>query len=101
MKWVPVTFVRLYIMENEHLLKKIIDSLKKDTIRGASVFRAINGFGEEGMHPSSFMDLSLNLPLAVEFFDQPEKISQALNSLNEFMKPEHVVCWNAQVNETD
>lgn len=98
MKWIPVTFVRLYIMENDDLLDKIFDSLKKDNIQGASVFRAINGYGEEGIRTASFMDLSLNLPLAVEFFDEPEKIEQAVNNLATFIKPEHMVCWDAKTN---
>ena len=98
-KWVPVTFVRLYIMEQAHLLEKILSSLKKDDIRGASVFRAINGYGADGSHTSSLMDLSLNLPLSVEFFDTPEKVEQAIEHLMEWVKPEHLVCWTAQANE--
>ncbi len=89
-------------MESEHVLKKILASLKQDDIRGVSVFRAINGYGEgEKERTSLFMDLSLNLPLAVEFFDQPEKITQALSNLNTLVKPEHMVSWDARANEVD
>jgi PII-like signaling protein len=88
-------------MESEHLLEKILSSLKKDTIRGVSVFRAISGCAHGVAHTSAFMDLSLDLPLAVEFFDQEDKVTQALNNLNVFMKPEHMVCWNAQANEVE
>ncbi len=98
MKWELVTFVRVYIMENDDLLEKIFESLKNDNIRGASVFRAINGYGEDGIRTSSFMDLSLNLPLAIEFFDNPEKILQATNNIANFIKPGHLVCWTVQTN---
>lgn len=99
MKFIPVIFVRVYIMESEKLLQVIVDYLQKNKIRGASVFRAINGYGTSGSHTSSFMDLSLNLPLAVEFFDDPEKVNKVLEDLQPLVKPEHIVCWSAQANE--
>lgn len=100
MKTVDVTIVRIYISEKSHLLDKIINHLKNDTkIRGISVFRAISGFGESGDHTASLVDLSLNLPLVIEFFDDDQtKIEVALNHLNAMVKPEHIVLWSAQAN---
>lgn len=99
MKFIPVTFVRLYIMENEKLLNPVLKYLHDDHIRGVSVFRAISGYGSTGMHTSSLLDLSLNLPLAVEFFDAPVKIEKVLEDLHHLVKPEHIVCWSAQAND--
>jgi len=100
MKTIDVLMVRIYITESAHLLNKIIDYLKKDTkIRGISVFRAISGFGQTGDHTASLMDLSLDLPLAVEFFDDDKnKIEKALEHLNTILKPEHIVLWEAKAN---
>lgn len=71
-------------------------------VRGVSVFRAIGGYGNSGNeHNASLMDLSLDLPVAIEFFDHPEKVKLALVELNKMVKPEHVVCWEAQANHSE
>lgn len=101
MKTITVTVARIYITDESGLLKKITTILQDEfKIRGGSVFRAISGFGESGSHSSSFLDFSLNLPLVIEFFDSPEKIEQALTHLNTFVKPEHILFWDAKANKT-
>jgi uncharacterized protein len=100
MKMIDVMMVRIYITESSHLLSKIISYLKQDIhIRGVSVFRAISGFGESGDHTSALIDLSLDLPLIVEFFDDDKnKIEKAVEHLNSVIKPEHIVLWDAKTN---
>jgi len=96
MKLAKVTMVRIYITEASHLLKPIINYLhNEEKVRGVSVFRAISGYGESGSHVSSLVDLSLNLPLTIEFFDHPEKAKKALEHVSTLVKPEHVVSWDA------
>jgi uncharacterized protein len=100
MKTMNVVIVRIYIMESSNLLNKIVNYLKKETkIRGISVFRAISGFGETGNHTASLMDLSLDLPLVVEFFDNKDKIESAIDYLSTIIKHEHIVFWEAQAND--
>ena len=100
MKTIDVTIVRIYIMESEHLLNQVINYLKKEAkIRGISVFRAISGFGETGNHTASLIDLSLDLPLAIEFFDRKDKISFALEHLSKIIKHKHIIFWDAKVND--
>jgi hypothetical protein len=100
MKSVKVTVVRIYITEASKLLKPIIHYLHDEAkVRGISVFRAISGYGESGAHVSTLLDLSLNLPLTIEFFDHPEKAKMALEKVSSMVKPEHVVFWDAQVND--
>lgn len=99
MKTLDVIVVRIYISESSHLLKKILGYLKDEAkIRGVSVFRAISGFGETGNHAASLLDLSLDLPLVIEFFDQKDKIDVALEYLSTTIKPEHIIFWDAKVN---
>lgn len=100
MKTIDVMMVRIYVMESEHLINKVIDYLKNEAmIRGVSVFRAISGFGGTGKHMASLMDLSLDLPLAIEFFDSRDKIEPALEHLSKSIKHEHIVFWEARVND--
>jgi PII-like signaling protein len=100
MKTIDVTMVRVYIMESDHLLETIANHLKNTLkIRGLSVFRAISGYGETGSHSASWLDLSLNLPLIIEFFDNKVKVESALEYLSKLIKHEHIVFWEAKVND--
>ena len=100
MKTIDVIIVRIYVMESSHLLNSIVKYLKTDAhIRGISVFRATSGFGETGNHSTSLLDLSLDLPLAIEFFDSKEKIESALEYLSTVIKHEHIVFWEAKTND--
>lgn len=99
MKSSDVLFVRIYITESSHKLNMIIDYLKNEAkIRGISVFRAISGFGDTGLHTASLIDLSLDLPLAIELFDEKEVLEPALEHLNEIIKHKHIVFWEAKTN---
>jgi PII-like signaling protein len=94
-----VIMVRVYITESSHLLKTIVNYLKHDIqIRGLSVFRAISGFGESGDHSSSLLDLSLDLPLVIEFFDEQTKTDLAIEYLSTLAKRSHIVSWAAKTN---
>lgn len=100
MKTVDIIVVRIYITESSHLLNKIISYLKTEAkIRGVSVFRAISGFGETGNHTASLVDLSLDLPLIIEFFDNQNKVESALGYLNTIIKHEHIIFWNGKAND--
>lgn len=95
-----VIVVRIYLTESSKLVHSVLEYLTKQAkIRGVSMFRAISGFGETGLHTSSLLDLSLDLPVAIEFFDHKEKVDAALNHLGTIVKPEHIVFWNAKANE--
>lgn len=99
MKQKPVVFVRVYVSESSGLLTPISKYLKNETkVRGLTVFRAISGFGETGEHNLSFLDLSLDLPLVLEFFDSKEVVDEALKYLKTIIKPEHIVSWDALAN---
>jgi hypothetical protein len=100
MKTVDVIFVRIYITESSHMLNTIVNYLKNEAkIRGISVFRAISGFGDAGNHTASLIDLSLDLPLAIEFFDSKDKAEPALEHLSKTIKHEHIVFWDAKAND--
>ena len=103
MKTREVTMVRIYLTEGEKLLKKIVNYLHNDTdVAGVTVFRGVSGFGASGdMHTSNLLDLSLDLPLVVEFFDQAEKISPVLEEMNHLVESGHIVSWPAQINVQD
>ena len=100
MKTNDVTIVRIYLTEGERQLKSLMKRLRDwEKLRGLTVFRGISGYGESGViHGTDIVDLSLNLPIVVEFFDEDEKINVILEHLNDQIKPGHMVKWSAQTN---
>ena len=96
-----VTVVRIYITEGEKLMKRLLAKLHdEEQVRGVTVFRGIAGFGRSGvMHSSQLLDLSLDLPIVIEFFDEPRKVETILAHLREVVPPGHMVWWSASVSE--
>ena len=101
MKHSDVTVVRVYLTESEKLLKSLLAKLQdEEMVRGVTVFRGISGFGRSGvMHSTALLDLSLDLPVVIEFFDAPDRVHRILSHLKALLPPGHVVSWPAQVNE--
>ncbi len=101
MKHSNVTMVRIYLTEAEKLTKILLARLHdEEQVRGVTVFRGVSGFGRSGkMHSSSLLDLSLDLPVVIEFFDEPAKVKRILTHLKDLLPPGHVISWTAKVNE--
>jgi len=101
MKHSDVTVVRVYLTEGEKLMKPLLARLHdEEKVRGVTVFRGISGFGRSGVvHSTTLLDLSLDLPVVIEFFDAPDKVRRILSHLKTLLPPGHVVSWSAQINE--
>ncbi|VAW74447.1 hypothetical protein MNBD_GAMMA14-2272 [hydrothermal vent metagenome] len=101
MNWETVTFVRVYLTEADKTLKPLLKRLhNEEKVRGVTVFRAVSGFGGSGrLHTSSLVDLSLDLPVTVEFFDSPEKVEHILKHLTDLIGEGHIVRWQAEMND--
>ena len=100
MKTQEIIIARIYLHEAkadmEPLLKLLHDESK---VKGVTVFRGITGFGNSGKyHSSSLMDMSLDLPVVIEFFDEAEKMNTIIETLNKKIKPGHMIFWSAQTN---
>ena len=99
MNFVKIMVVRIYLMESDEAIQKIVTHLKDVAkVRGVSLFRAVSGFGDSGGHTTFWGSLSLSLPLTIEFFDYPDAISPILEYFSQFVKPEHIVFWEANTN---
>ena len=100
MKFETVTFVRIYLTEADKKLEELLRCLHDEAkVRGVTVFRAVSGFGRSGvMHSSSLLDLSLDLPVTVEFFDQAERVEAIMEQVVGRFDPGHVVRWQAEMN---
>jgi PII-like signaling protein len=97
-----VMVVRIYLKETDHgrhktLMEEILNILHdQHRVHGVVVFRGIAGFGSSGeVHAADILRLSADLPLVIEFFDEPRVVKAALELLHELVPPDHVVHWRA------
>jgi len=95
-----VTVVRIYLTEGEHQFQRLMAILHdEERVCGVTAFRGIAGFGRSGrMHSSTLLDVSLDLPLVLEFFDDPAKVERVLERLDQLLEPGHLLSWSARVN---
>lgn len=87
--------VRVYLSESDHEMKPLLKCLHDELkVCGVTVMRGIAGYGGSGVvHNTSLVDLSVDLPLVLEFFDQPDKAASAIERIADFVAPGHVVSW--------
>lgn len=100
MNSIEVTMVRIYLSEGKAVMEQLVQRLHDvEKLRGVTVFRGIVGFGKHGkVHSSTLLDMSLDLPLIVEFFDEPARIDAVLEHLSGLIEPGHMVSWQARLN---
>ena len=96
-----VLAVRVYLHEAKSRMEELLHYLHDESkVRGVTVFRGITGYGNSGkFHSSTLIDMSLDLPVVIEFFDEPAKVRPIIEHLNTIVKPGHIVYWPATVNE--
>lgn len=100
MSELEVMVVRVYLHEAKAHLDDLLAYLHDESkVRGVTVFRGVTGFGVSGQyHSSTLVDMSLDLPVVIEFFDDADKVSSILEHLNGIVKPGHIIYWPAKIN---
>lgn len=79
--------VTIYIGESDKwqgkpLYVAILEFLKKEDCAGATVTRALAGFGAHSrIHTASIVDLSADLPLVIEWVDNPARVERVMPRL--------------------
>lgn len=93
-----VKVARIYLGEDEPLLKEIYSYLHQEKMQGATLFKGVQGFGHTGKDRSaSIMDIHFNLPVVLEFFDEPDRVDAVLNHFAAQLSFGHVLCWFADI----
>ncbi|MGR9072647.1 MAG: DUF190 domain-containing protein [Gammaproteobacteria bacterium] len=97
MKSRQITMARIYTLEGHDHLNKVLDILRdEEKIIGVTVIRGIAGYGASGaIHTSSLLNLSLELPLIIEFYDEDEKVQKAIEKIKSQLDLKHIVSWPA------
>ncbi|MGR8979221.1 MAG: DUF190 domain-containing protein [Gammaproteobacteria bacterium] len=95
-----IRVARVYTMEGHDQINQVLNILHdEEKIIGVTVFRGIAGMGISGeIHTAMLLDLSLELPLIIEFYDEPPKIEKAIRTLQTRLHLKHIVSWPATVH---
>lgn len=95
-----VTVARVYVTEGQHTHEKIFERLHdQHKVRGVTVYRGITGFGKSGeTHSSALLDLSFDMPVIVEFFDEDVIVKAALEAISDLVSPGHVLTFAADLS---
>ncbi|THF72972.1 MAG: DUF190 domain-containing protein, partial [Methylophaga nitratireducenticrescens] len=76
--------VRIYLSDGRNEVRQVLKWLEQNKIR-FTVFRGIAGLGSDGLvHKASLLDLSSDLPMVIEFFDNPEQINDIINTIKNY-----------------
>ena len=97
-----VTIARIYLTEADHgahraRRQEILTILhEQHRVRGVTVFRGIAGFGDSGeVHASDILRLKVDLPIVIEFFDQPAIVDEAIKLIATMVPEGRIVRWSA------
>jgi len=92
-----VRIARIYLTEADHQLNDIMQYLHgSEKISGATAYRGIEGYGASGkIHDSSLLDLSFNLPITVEFFDESSNVLTVIEQLQQQFNLSQIISWLA------
>lgn len=94
-----VKMTRIYLSEEAPLLNELFDYLHNQKVKGATIFRGVKGFGASGkMREAHLLDLHFDLPIVLEFFDEPARIDEILSHFSEKIESGRMVQWLAEVN---
>jgi uncharacterized protein len=98
-----ILVTRIYLSEADHgrrrtLMQEILTLLQdKHAVQGVTVFRGIAGFGAGGeTRADDILRLNVDLPLVIEFFDQPQVAEAAIRLLDGMVPGGHIVSWPAK-----
>jgi uncharacterized protein len=97
------TLLRIFIGESDTwhgkpLYQAIVHRLRAEGLAGATVIRAIEGFGAKShLHTSRLLRLSEDLPLVIEVVDNAENIERALPLLDDMIADGLVTMEKVQV----
>lgn len=98
-----ILMVRVYLSEadqgkKKRLMQEILTLLQdRHAVQGVTVFRGIAGFGAGGeVRADDILRLNVDLPLVIEFFDEPKVAEAAVDLLRGLVRGVHIVSWTAQ-----
>ena len=97
MKQSDITMVRVYCSQG-HQHQKIIDLLHREHRVTGDRFGHPLGLADRYLHDAGLLDVSLDLPVVVEFFDASRRRWLVLPLINDIVDRDTSYPWPANVN---
>ena len=83
----PTKAVRVTMYLKEERVSAVLDFLFRHQVAGATAVHAFAGFGSHHhMHTADLVDISVDLPVILQFVDAPEKLEKFFPALAEIAK---------------
>ncbi|WP_340690751.1 DUF190 domain-containing protein [Hydrogenobacter thermophilus] len=95
--------VRIFLRESdewegEALYSKIVKTLQSKGVGGATVLKAILGYGTTGhYHYEGIEVMSYDLPVVVEFVEEEQKVEDVLKEVSKYLKSGLITVERAQI----
>ncbi|GGI89671.1 DUF190 domain-containing protein [Legionella impletisoli] len=94
-----VKVTRVYLSEESPLLPELFNYLHDQKIKGATIYRGVKGFGLSGKtRESSLLDLHFDLPMVLEFFDEPKRVDEVIAHFKDKLEKGRILQWLAEVS---
>ncbi|MDX8390090.1 MAG: DUF190 domain-containing protein [Mariprofundaceae bacterium] len=94
--------LRIYLSESNKIdgkpaIETILELCRRSGLRGVSVLRGIEGMGQHGIHSTSFLALSNDLPIIIDAIDTSERVETALTQLQAHLGDCTVATWPVSI----
>jgi len=94
--------LRIYLSESDSIdgkpaVETILQLCQQSGLSGVTVFRGIEGLGSHGMHSTSFLSISNQLPIVVEAIDSIENIDSAILKMKPHLSGKLVATWPVSI----
>ncbi len=95
------TCLRIYLSEGDCInhvpaAEAILQLCRAAGLSAVSVMRGMEGLGAHGVHSTSLLSLSSNLPLVVEVIAEDTKIQAAIQQLQPLIPQATIATWQVQ-----
>ena len=94
-----ITLIRVYTDDSHGHINTMLEQLQnREDVCGATIFRGVVGFGIHGVHQSSLLDLSSQLPVVIELFHNSNESEELIQFIHEQISNAHIINWDVNLS---
>ncbi len=94
-----ITLIRVYTDDSHGHINTMLEQLhNREDVCGATIFRGVAGFGLHGIHQSSLLDLSSQLPVVIELFHKSNESEELIQFIHEQIRNAHIISWDVNLS---
>jgi len=94
-----ITLIRVYTDDSHGHINTMLEQLQnREDVCGATIFRGVAGFGIHGVHQSSLLDLSSQLPVVIELFHNSNESEELIQFIHEQISNAHIINWDVNLS---